>query len=89
MSSSYRWPIGPTPTPSCSVQGYGMLVDPLCMLGYSDIPETEQLYGGGALNFLKLAGAAGTLYERPRHLGDAGVAGSGLHDHAAQVARGH
>ena len=35
------------------------------MLGYSDIPETEQLYGGGALNFLKLAGAAGTLYERP------------------------
>ena len=47
------------------VQGYGMLVDPLCMLGYSDIPETEQLYGGGALNFLKLAGAAGTLYERP------------------------
>ena len=47
------------------VQGYGMLADPLCMLGYSDIPETEQLYGGGALNFLKLAGAAGTLYERP------------------------
>ncbi len=47
------------------VQGYGMLVDPLAMLGYSDIPETEQLYGGGALNFLKLAGAAGTLYERP------------------------
>ena len=42
-----------------------MLVDPLSMLGYSDIPETEQLYGGGALNFLKLAGAAGTLYERP------------------------
>jgi hypothetical protein len=42
-----------------------MLVDPLCMLGYSDIPETEQLYGGGALNFLKLAGAAGALYERP------------------------
>ncbi|MBM4457569.1 MAG: hypothetical protein FJ011_07385 [Chloroflexi bacterium] len=47
------------------VQGYGMLADPLAMLGYSDIPETEQLYGGGALNFLKLAGAAGTLYERP------------------------
>ncbi|MBM4461652.1 MAG: hypothetical protein FJ011_28490, partial [Chloroflexi bacterium] len=40
------------------VQGYGMLADPLAMLGYSDIPETEQLYGGGALNFLKLAGAA-------------------------------
>lgn len=47
------------------VQGYGMRADPLAMLGYSDIPETEQLYGGGALNFLKLAGAAGTLYERP------------------------
>jgi hypothetical protein len=47
------------------VQGYGMLADPLAMLGYSDIPETEQLYGGGALNFLKLAGAAGTLYGRP------------------------
>ncbi len=47
------------------VQGYGMLADPLAMLGCSDIPETEQLYGGGALNFLKLAGAAGTLYERP------------------------
>lgn len=47
------------------VQGYGMLADPLGMLGHADIPETEQLYGGGALNFLKLAGAAGTLYERP------------------------
>lgn len=47
------------------VQGYGMMADPLAMLGYSDIPETEQLYGGGALNFLKLAGAAGALYGRP------------------------
>ena len=47
------------------VQGYGMMADPLCMLGYSDVPETEQLYGGGMLNFLKLAGAAGTLYEKP------------------------
>jgi len=47
------------------VQGYGMRADPLGMLGHADIPETEQLYGGGALNFLKLAGAAGTLYERP------------------------
>ena len=47
------------------VQGYGMLVDPLSMLGYSQIPETEQIYNGGSLNFLKVAGAAGTLYSRP------------------------
>ncbi len=46
------------------VQGYGMLADPLRMLGYSHIPETEQLYGGGALHFLKLAGSAATLYGR-------------------------
>ena len=47
------------------VQGYGMLADPLCMLGYSHIPETEQLYGGGALHFLKLTGSAASLYARP------------------------
>ena len=47
------------------VQGYGFRADNLEMLGYSDIPETEQLYGGGMLHFLKMAGAAGTLYERP------------------------
>jgi hypothetical protein len=46
------------------VQGYGVRVDNLEMLGYSGIPETEQLYGGGMLHFLKLAGAAGTLYNR-------------------------
>ncbi|MHA1673711.1 MAG: glycosyl hydrolase, partial [Promethearchaeota archaeon] len=47
------------------VQGYGVRVDNLEMLGYSGIPETEQLYCGGMLHFLKLAGAAGTLYNRP------------------------
>lgn len=47
------------------VQGYGFRADNLEMLGYSGIPETEQLYGGGMLHFLKLAGAAGTLYNRP------------------------
>ena len=44
------------------VQGYGMLSDPLMMLGYSDIPETEQLYAGGMINFLKVTGSATTLY---------------------------
>jgi hypothetical protein len=47
------------------VQGYGMLADPLRMLGNSHIPETEQLYGGGALHFLKLTGSAASLYSRP------------------------
>jgi hypothetical protein len=47
------------------VQGYGMRADPLRMLGGAHIPEGEQLYGGGALSFLKLIGSAGTLYNRP------------------------
>lgn len=47
------------------VQGYGNLADPLQMLGRSHIPETEQLYAGGALHFLKLTGSAATLYKRP------------------------
>jgi hypothetical protein len=47
------------------VQGYGMLADPLRMLGLSHIPETEQLYGGGALHFFKMAGSAASLYGRP------------------------
>ena len=46
------------------VQGYGFRADNLEMLGYSDIPETEQFYCGGMLHFMKMAGAAGTLYER-------------------------
>ena len=46
------------------MQGYGMRADPLSMLGYSHIPETETFYSG-CLNFFKLAGAAATLYQRP------------------------
>ncbi|MEL7681515.1 glycosyl hydrolase [Citromicrobium bathyomarinum] len=46
-------------------QSYGTDVDTIRALGANDIPETEQLYGGGSRLFLKLAGAAGLLYDRP------------------------
>ncbi len=46
-------------------QSYGTDVDTIRALGANDIPETEQLYGGGSPLFLKLAGAAGLLYDRP------------------------
>lgn len=46
-------------------QGYGSDLDAIKALGHNDIPETEQLFGGGSELFLKLAGSAGYLYDRP------------------------
>jgi len=46
-------------------QSYGMDLDAIQALGRNHIPEMEQLYGGGSEFSLKLAGAAGILYDRP------------------------
>ena len=46
-------------------QSYGMDLDAIQALGRNHIPEMEQLYGGGSEFSLKLAGAAGLLYDRP------------------------
>ncbi|MHA1848308.1 MAG: glycosyl hydrolase, partial [Promethearchaeota archaeon] len=43
------------------IQTYGIRVDLLKAYGHSDIPETEQLFAGGNLDFLKLASSAGIL----------------------------
>ena len=47
------------------IQTYGIPLDLLQAYGAADIPETEQLYAGGILDFLKLAGSAGILYNKP------------------------
>jgi hypothetical protein len=47
------------------IQAYGIRVDTLKSYGIAHIPETEQLYAGGIINFLKLAGSAGILYDKP------------------------
>jgi hypothetical protein len=46
-------------------QSYGSDFDVIKALGHNAIPETEQLFGGGSELFLKLAGSAGYLYDRP------------------------
>ena len=46
------------------IQGYGIRADTLKVFKYAHIPETEQLYAGGVIDFLKLAGSASILYER-------------------------
>lgn len=46
------------------IQTYGMPVDLLQTFGASDIPETETLFSG-ALDFFKLAGSSGIIYEKP------------------------
>ncbi len=46
-------------------QSYGMDLDILHALGSNHIPETEQLFGGGTLQFMKMASSAGALYSRP------------------------
>jgi len=46
-------------------QSYGSDIDTLKALGHNDIPETEQLFAGGSAMFLKLAGSAAFLYDRP------------------------
>jgi len=47
-------------------QSYGLDIDVIRALGANDIPETEQLFSGGSPYFLKMAGAAAALYDRPR-----------------------
>jgi hypothetical protein len=47
------------------IQTYGITLDLLQAYAYADIPETEQLYAGGLLDFLKLAGSAGVLFQKP------------------------
>ncbi len=47
------------------IQAYGIRADTLKAYGRAHIPETEQLYGGGVIDFLKLAGSAGIIHESP------------------------
>jgi alpha-L-rhamnosidase len=47
------------------IQTYGTYVDMLKANGAADIPETEQLFAGGILDFLKIAGSAGIIYNKP------------------------
>lgn len=47
------------------IQAYGIRTDTLKAYGFSHIPETEQLYAGGIIDFLKFAGSAGSIYEKP------------------------
>jgi hypothetical protein len=47
-------------------QSYGSDFDTIKALGHNDIPETEQLFGGGSELFLKLAASAGYLYDLPQ-----------------------
>lgn len=45
-------------------QSYGMDLDIIAAQGANDIPETEQLYGGGSDAFLRMTSAAALLYGR-------------------------
>lgn len=47
------------------IQAYGIRADTLKTFGIAHIPETEQLYAGGVIDFLKLAGSAGVIYDKP------------------------
>lgn len=47
------------------IQAYGIAADTLKAYGLSDIPETEQLYAGGVLDFLHFAASAGAIYRKP------------------------
>jgi len=47
------------------IQAYGIRADTMRAYGVAHIPETEQLYAGGALDFLKLAGSAAAVYDKP------------------------
>jgi len=47
------------------IQAYGIRVDLLKAYGAADIPETEQLFAGGLTAFLKVAGSAGIIYNKP------------------------
>lgn len=46
------------------IQAYGIRADTIRAYSISDIPETEQLYAGGIIDFLKFAGSAGLIYEK-------------------------
>ncbi len=46
-------------------QTYGFEMDTIRALGANHIPETEHLWGSSSELVMKLAGAAGLLYERP------------------------
>mgnify|MGYP003674359208 FL=1 len=46
-------------------QTYGFELDTIRALGANHIPETEHLWGNSSEYTMKLAGAAGLLYERP------------------------
>ena len=47
------------------IQAYGIRADTMRAYGVAHIPETEQLYAGGSLDFLKLAGSAAAVYDKP------------------------
>ncbi|MFX1314707.1 MAG: glycosyl hydrolase [Promethearchaeota archaeon] len=47
------------------IQAYGIKADILKVYGIAHIPETEQLYAGGIIDFLKLAGSSSIIYEKP------------------------
>jgi hypothetical protein len=47
------------------IQAYGVRTDTLKTYGVAHIPETEQLFAGGMLDFLRLAGSAGLIYDKP------------------------
>lgn len=47
------------------IQTYGIRVDLLKAFGRADIPETEMLFAGGAMDFLKLASSAALVYKKP------------------------
>jgi hypothetical protein len=46
-------------------QAYGAGIDILRAAGAADIPEAEQLYGGGSALFLKAVSSGAHLYDRP------------------------
>ena len=46
------------------IQAYGIRADTLKTYGIAHIPETEQLYAGGIIDFLKFAGSAAIIYEK-------------------------
>ena len=68
------------------IQAYGIRADTLRAFGAAHIPETEQLYAGGNLDFLKLAGSAAAIYGKPIVTSESLVwMGARLSDHPAQV----
>lgn len=46
-------------------QPYGLHIDIIKAAGLSQVPETEQYYGGGSNLFLKMVSSGANLYERP------------------------